>query len=163
SGSRTQLDRRSERTGGVRERDDRARTPRCDGLQAPHLTVSVPFIPAASCPGTEQKNVYLPGFRFTVAEVDAPVMTLVPPRSWPSGESLVKSIVTGPALGAVTAFCWKASWPLGSALIFTVDPPPPAAVEVAVVELVDVDVVDVDVVGVVCVDVVGAAVEVELG
>src|SRR5689334_17605266 len=28
-----------------------------------YLTVSVPFIPACSWPGTEQKKVYLPGFR----------------------------------------------------------------------------------------------------
>src|SRR3954471_8856236 len=35
SSSRTQPDRRSERTNQVRERDDRARTTRCAGLQRP--------------------------------------------------------------------------------------------------------------------------------
>ena len=71
------------------------------------MTVSVPFMPAAACPGTVQRKVYLPGFRSTVAFAVEAVIVFVPPSAvplassiwtlWPTGESLVKSIVSLPA------------------------------------------------------------------
>ena len=88
-------------------------------------------MPAALWPSTEQKNVYVPGWRSTVALVLPPVTSSVPSPLTPlpsiftscgSEESFVNSIVTEPAV-ASTEVCSNLSAPLGSAEIWTVDPP----------------------------------------
>src|SRR5262249_11061481 len=73
-----------------------------------YLIVSVPFMPAASWPSTLQKNVYLPGLRFSESDVEPWLIVWLQPTSWPLGlvmhtswvtaDGFVKSIVTAPAL-----------------------------------------------------------------
>src|SRR3954463_13811295 len=68
---------------GARRRGNSApaRTSSLGGRSAPagaaaHLTVRVPFMPACSCPGTEQKKVYFPGLTSTeIVETFPPEMT----------------------------------------------------------------------------------------
>ena len=67
----------------------------------------MPFIPAASWPSTLQKNVYLPGFRFSDNDVLSWLIVGLHPISWPlelvrhtswvTADGFVKSIVTLPA------------------------------------------------------------------
>ncbi len=85
-----------------------------------YLTTSVPSIPAIRCPGTEQKNLYVPGLRFSDSVFEPPLNVGVAPSFWPeedsivtlcsSGDMFVKSIDTLPEL-AVSDFVLYASWP----------------------------------------------------
>src|SRR5437879_11911914 len=81
-------------------------------------------MPAARWPGTEQKNVYVPGFRVRLSDFDPPVKVGVAPSAWPlldsivrlwaTGDAFVKLIETFPVL-AVSVEASNLSCPLGSA------------------------------------------------
>ncbi len=83
-----------------------------------YFTTSVPSIPAIRCPGTEQKNLYVPGLRFSDSVFEPPLNVGVAPTFWPeedsivtlcsSGDMFVKSIDTFPEL-AVSDFLLYAS------------------------------------------------------
>ena len=81
---------------------------------AAHSTVSVPSMPPSRWPGTEQKNVYSPGWTSTSISDTSPSPTtspssLTPPPSsamlWSVGDSLGERIVSAPA-GAVASANW---------------------------------------------------------
>ncbi len=84
------------------------------------MTVNVPSIPAWRCPGTEQKNLYVPGLRLSVNAFEPPLNVGVSPSFWPDDDStvtlcisdamFVKSIETLPAF-AVSDFVLYSSWP----------------------------------------------------
>jgi hypothetical protein len=88
------------------------------------LTVSVPFIPACSCPGTEQKYVYVPLASVIVTVLVPFVKVGVDPTVLPAESVIVtlcgvvdafsKSIVTEPA-EAVSDVCSNIRLPFGSA------------------------------------------------
>ena len=85
----------------------------------------MPCIPAIRCPGTEQKNVYVPGLSVSVSVLLPPLNVGVAPSSLPpavvtvtlcgSGALFVRSIETLPALGAVSDVVSYFSCPDGSA------------------------------------------------
>src|SRR3954453_11036851 len=89
-------------------------------------------MPAASWPSTEQKNVYLPGFRLTVTVDFPPWPTMAPLASTPplmatsccSGDGFVIVIVTLPAL-AVSLFVLNFSSLLSARSDSCCPPPPP--------------------------------------
>src|SRR5205085_1531078 len=71
-----------------------------------YLTVRVPSMPASRWPGTEQKNVYLPGLTSTLMSDEAPPLTtgpfwLTPGPSramlWPVLDLLTDLISSAPA------------------------------------------------------------------
>ena len=54
-----------------------------------YLTVSVPSIPAMRCPGTEQKNLYVPALRSSVRSFVPPWKVGVAPTILPEEDSIV--------------------------------------------------------------------------
>jgi hypothetical protein len=106
------------------------------GHAGDHCTVNVPSMPAWRWPGTEQKNLYVPGLRLTETLFAPPENVGVAPTFSPdddsivtlcgSDEEFVKSTATLPAL-AVSDFVLYSSWPSGLASSFTLLEPPEAA------------------------------------
>ena len=90
-------------------------------------------MPACRCPGTEQKNLYVPGFRLSESVFEPPENVGVAPTLWPeddsivtlwpSEEELVKSIDTLPAF-ALSDFVLYSSWPSEFAARLTLSEPP---------------------------------------
>jgi hypothetical protein len=93
-------------------------------------------MPAWRWPGTEQKNLYVPGLRFTETLFEPPENVGVAPTFAPdddsivtlcdSDEEFVKSTDTLPAF-ADSDFVLYASWPSGFASSFTLLEPPDVA------------------------------------
>ena len=93
-------------------------------------------MPAWRWPGTEQKNLYVPGLRLTETLFEPPENVGVAPTFSPeddsivtlcgSDEEFVKSTDTFPAF-AVSAFVLYSSWPSGFASSLTLLEPPEAA------------------------------------
>jgi hypothetical protein len=89
-------------------------------------------MPAWRCPGTEQKNLYVPGLRFTDSAFEPPLNVGVAPTFSPDDDSIVtlcgsdelfvKSTETLPAF-ALSDFVLYSSWPSGFASRLTFSEP----------------------------------------